>query len=292
MENYKTQRSESWHKWREGKIGGSFSGACLGVSPYQTPLQLYNEMKGISPPKPMNWAMARGVALEDEALEWLIQETGIKFTPDCGEYSENTRIIASLDGLSECGTIIAEIKCSQKIYNEAKQGRISELYRAQLQHQMLVFGLDKNLFVAFDGFSGIIIEVERDDEFIADMLEKEIEFLNCLDTDTPPAHSDDDYVKVFVEDNYLIESYISIKEQIIHLSKLEKAQKATIEAMGDSGNLELCSMDGKPLLRLTRVQKEGSVDWKALCDDLEVDDEKIKSYRKPQIGYYRYSIVK
>ncbi len=286
------QRSPQWYAWRKGKLGASVAGTVMGLNPWQSPLQLYNEMKGITPPKPMNAAMARGVYQEGEALEWLMATTGKTFAPSCGVYAENDRIIASLDGLSSCGTIIAEIKCSQKIFDKAKAGIIDDYYIAQIQQQMMVYNLKKNLFVAFDGFDGVIIEVPRDDDFIAKMLEAELEFLKLLDTGTPPPYGEDDHVRIVLEDEDAVNEYISLRQQISYLSGLEKVQKGIIEELGDSGNVELCSKSGKALLRLTRVQKAGSVNWKALCEKHGIADKEIDTYRKEQIGFYRYSVVK
>ena len=264
----------------------------MGVSPWQTPLQLYKEMKGITPPKSMNPAMQRGVDQEDAALEWLMMTTGKTFTSAVGTYRGNDRIIASLDGLSSDGKLIAEIKCSQKIYDAALKGVISSNYIYQIQQQMMVFDIEKALFVAFDGFEGVIIEVDRDESLIKELLEAEIAFLECLDTDTPPAYEESDHVEVVLERDDIINQWISLNQQIKYLSILEKEQRSLVEALGDSGNIEFCSSDGTPLLRLTRVKKEGSVDWRKLCEEKNITDKEIEAHRKEQIGYYRYQIVK
>ena len=249
-------------------------------------------MKGITPPKSMNPAMQRGVDQEDEAIEWLNMTTGKNFTPDCGTYADNERIIASLDGIDSDRKVIAEIKCSQKIYDAAKKGEIFPYYIAQCQHQMMVYGLDLNLFVAFDGFDGIIIEVKRDNDFIDKMLKAELEFLEFLDNDIEPPHSESDHVKIILDNDEVVNEYISLKNQITYLTKLEKQQKAIIEELGDSGNMELCSKSGKSLLKLTRVNKIGNVDWKSLCEAHGIKDSEIDTYRKPQIGYYKFTIAK
>ena len=124
------------------------------------------------------------------------------------------------------------------------------------------------------------------------MLEAELEFLECLDTDTPPPYGEDDHVKIVLESEEVVNEYISLRAQITYLQGLEKAQKAIIEELGDSGNMELCSKSGKALLRLTRVQKAGPVDWSGLCIKYKISPAEVEAFRNPQIGYYRYSVVK
>ena len=295
MEAHTIQRSQEWYDFRVGKLGASSSGAVLGLSPWQTPLQLYNEMKGLTPPRKTTAAMQIGIDREDEAIDWLNATTGNSFKPAVGTYKHNERIIASLDGYCESQNLIAEIKCSQGIFDKAKMGVIDPFYFAQLQHQMLVYEAEKNLFVAFDGFDGVIIEVERDEEFIKDMLAKELEFLECLDTSTPPAYMEKDHVKVFLEnisDVDTVNEYIALKEQVAFLTKLEKEKRSFIEEMIDDGNAEICSPDGIPMLKLTRVNKSGTVDWKNLCKNHGISEEEIDFYRKEGIGYYKYTVIR
>jgi hypothetical protein len=239
----------------------------------------------------MNPAMAKGIAQEDSALEWLMMTTGKTFAPACAEYKENPRIIASLDGLSSDGKLIAEIKCSQKIYDAALKGELFPYYYAQVQQQLMVFECDKALFVAFDGEEGCIIDVDRDEEFIEKLLAAEIEFLEYLDTDTPPPPMESDHVQIFLERDDIINQWISLNAQIKYLSLLEKEQRQLVESLGDSGNIEFCSNDGTPLLRLTRVNRKGNVDWKALSKKHDITDEEIEAARAEQIGFYKYTVV-
>ncbi len=286
------QRSEAWLEYRKNRIGGSDAPAIMELSPYCTRLKLWERKKGLVPEQPMNKAMSRGVEQEDEALEWLSMTTGQKYKSAVFSYKENDRLMASLDGINEAGDVIVEIKCSQKIFDMAKKGEIAPMYHCQMNHQMLVTGVSKCLFVAFDGFDGVIIEVPRDEVFIERMLEAELEFLEFLDTETPPPYGEDDHVKIILENEDAVNEYISLKQQITYLTSLEKAQKTTIESLGDSGNMELCSKDGRTLLKLTRVNKAGSVDWASLCKKHGISDKEVDTFRKSQIGYYKYSIAK
>lgn len=286
------QRSEDWHRLRSSSIGSSDAGAIMGGSPYCTIRELYDEKKGEGKERFISKAMQRGIDQEPEALRWLEQKTGLKFVSVVGAYEPNERLIASLDGYCAEKNLIAEIKCSQGICDKAAQGKIDEIYICQMQHQMLVFGAQKALFVTFDGFDGNIIEVKRDEAFISKMLKAELEFLDMLDNDLAPPSDEPDYIQVIVEDEDLVYDFVATREQIKYLKKVEDGQKAQIEALGDSGNFDLISRSGRPLLRLTRTNPKGSVDWEALCVKHGIGQDEIDSFRKPQIGWYTYKVLK
>jgi hypothetical protein len=159
---------------------------------------------------------------------------------------------------------------------------------------MMVYNVKKALFVAFNGFDGAMIEVNRDLAFMAKLLDSEEEFLKYLDTDTPPPLKESDHVKIIIEkDDESIDEWIALKNQITFLQGLEKRQRGIIEAHRDSRNVQFCSGDGIPVLKLTRVSRDGNVDWKSLCKANKISDEEIQKHRKPEgSSYYKYTISK
>ena len=97
---------------------------------------------------------------------------------------------ASFDGITLEQDAICEIKCpGKKDHAIALKGKIPTKYIPQLQHQIYVSGLSLfSYYYSFDGESGVVIEVKRDQEFIDKMVEKEFEFWNCLMSLTPPKY--------------------------------------------------------------------------------------------------------
>jgi predicted phage-related endonuclease len=95
-------------------------------------------------------------------------------------------ISASFDGMTPDYKHAVEIKCGKGSHKLAQKGEIPVYYQAQLQHQMYVANLDIIDYFSFDGKNGILIKVERDNEFIQEMLDKEIEFWHCVTNLTPP----------------------------------------------------------------------------------------------------------
>jgi putative phage-type endonuclease len=288
MEAYKEQRSPEWIRFREGKLGGSSAGSVLGINPYCSPLDLYNQMKGIAPPVKENAAMRRGSALENNAIEWLMMARGESFSPDVLTFSDNERIIASLDGINFKRDTIIEIKCSDRIYEEAKKGKIPPYYRAQMQHCMMVAQCDLCLYVAYDGFEGVIIEVNRDQEFIDKLYAAELQFLEYLDNDTPPPSNARQYLPIEVNEykNKIISDWIMVNNQLKHVIELEKTIRASLCDLTDDGDCELV-YNGKPRLRLKRISRDGSTDWAKLCQDRQISMSDVEKYKKKSIGYWK-----
>ena len=286
------QRSELWHKLRMSSIGSSDAPIIMGLSPYCTVRELYDRKKGESKEQFVSKAMQKGIDQEPEALRWLNAKTGHNFISVVGAYEPNERLIASLDGYCKCGNVIAEIKCSKGICDKAAKGVIDKMYLCQMYHQMLVFGVQSCLFVTFDGFDGNIIEVKRDEAFIEKMLKAEFEFLDMLDNDLAPPSDEPDYIQVEIDNDDIVYEFIATREQIKYLKKIEDNQKTSLEALGDSGNFEIVSRSGRPLLRLTRTNPKGTVDWESLCSKYGISQDEIDSFRKPQIGWYTYKILK
>jgi len=108
--------------------------------------------------------MREGLRLEPIARELFAIQNGIEMFP---RVVVNDWAMASLDGMSECGKYIVEIKCpGEKDHLLALQGKIPEHYYPQLQHQLYVTGLQSIFYYSFDGTDGVTIVVKRDDAYI------------------------------------------------------------------------------------------------------------------------------
>lgn len=181
-----TQKTKSWLDYRCAHICASDAPVIMGVSPFKTLEQLYKEKLKQFEQVPNVW-MQRGIDLESVALEKFEEETGLSMFPMVGESEQNPWMAASFDGVTICRTAIVEIKApGKKDHAVALDGRIPKKYFPQIQHQIHVAGIDYAFFFSFDGSKGKILEVKRDQSFIEEMIEKEFEFWNCLQTLTPP----------------------------------------------------------------------------------------------------------
>ena len=199
-------------------------------------------------------------------------------------------MIASLDGYNALNSEIVEIKCSKNYLQQAQAGVIPPNVYAQLQHQMMVVGADLGYFVAYFEFEGALIPCPRDQGYQQALLKAELEFLESLKLDECPYSTENEFVKIDVDDmqSEVVRAWIEAKAQLEEIEQYESALRSSIISMGDDGHCELV-VDGVPTLRMQRVQRDGSVDWKKLCKDQGISAEMQQRYRKQQIGYYKLS---
>ncbi len=174
------QGSKEWLDLRKTKITATDSAVIIGANPWKTPLELYEEKLSSTDQLTKNAAMQRGIDLEPAARELFIIKTGIIVKP---AVVVEDWAMASLDGLSEDQSMAVEIKCpGAKGQDMAKIGVIPDYYYPQLQHQMMVLGIDQMYYFSFDGIDGVVLTVIRNDEYIANMAVKEKEFYDCVMT--------------------------------------------------------------------------------------------------------------
>lgn len=181
------QNTPEWLHFRRTHIGASDAISIMGLSPWKSILDLYEE-KVFQFEQDDNHYMSRGKALEPIALEAFENETGLTMFPMVFKHDTISWMSASFDGVSLDRKVILEIKCpGKKDHHFVDVNKMVPVkYRSQIQHQIEVSGLDFAYYYSFDGEKGVIIEVKRDQEFIEKMLEKELEFWHCLQTFTPP----------------------------------------------------------------------------------------------------------
>jgi putative phage-type endonuclease len=155
------QGSAEWYAHRKRYRNASETPAVLGVSPWCTPYQLWQQKLGLTQPE-VNDAMLRGTQLEPAARAAYETRTGHVMQPLVlvdGEYS------ASLDGLTLSGDRILEVKCPSQgrastLWETASVGELPEHYWWQVQHQLLVAGAAIADVFVFDGTEGLLLEVQ------------------------------------------------------------------------------------------------------------------------------------
>ncbi len=178
------QGSSEWLELRKTKITATDSSICMGLNPWRGTVRLYEEKLGLIPPQPINDAMQRGMDMEQEAREAFEKSTGYMVFP---QVIVKDWQMASLDGIDLESTVQVEIKCGgKKLHDMAKKKVIPAYYRCQIQHQLLMTGLSYSYYYSYNGCEGIVLVVERNDEFIKEMVEAEWQFYECLMNKVPP----------------------------------------------------------------------------------------------------------
>ncbi|SPF53684.1 hypothetical protein SBF1_6930002 [Candidatus Desulfosporosinus infrequens] len=177
------QGSDEWKIWRSQHLTATDSSIIMQTNPFRSRLSLWEE-------KTLGWEqqftqkemdrMNAGQLLEPLAREHFQKETGLIVMPIVGEHEEFSFLGASFDGFTSDRKYSIEIKCGKKACILAQIGEIPPYSLTQMQKQMFISDLDKVLYYCFDGQVGILLEVNRDNEFIEIMLAKEIEFWDCI----------------------------------------------------------------------------------------------------------------
>jgi len=171
------QGSREWLQWRKSVVTATAASSILGINPYEPEYQCWQRYIGLIPPQEENEAMRRGKRLEPEARELFQKHYSINMTSFCVESDDYNFLGASLDGISDCGKYILEIKCNGKVnHSLALKGKIPSYYEAQIQHQLLVTGSEKCYYYSYDGEKGICMEVFPHKEWQENYLPKAKEF--------------------------------------------------------------------------------------------------------------------
>ena len=188
------QGSKEWLSWRKTVITATDCSCIMGSNPWTTAYKCWQRKLGLIPEQESNEAMERGKRLEPEARTQFIERYGINMTSEVVESTEFDFLGASLDGISEDGSAILEIKCGgSKLHQMALNQEIPQYYLDQIQHQLLVTGASRCFYYSYDGHNGICIEVLPDTEFKARFMPKAREFWRCIAFNESPPLQDSDY---------------------------------------------------------------------------------------------------
>ena len=122
--------------------------------------------------------MARGTALEPEARQAYIAQTGKWAEPACLQSGGYEWLRASVDGITPELDGVVEIKCGESVYRKtAASNCVPDYYYGQLQHILAVSGLPLIDFWCYlPGRPSVLVPVERDDRYIERLLEAEFKF--------------------------------------------------------------------------------------------------------------------
>lgn len=189
------QNSPEWLQWRRKGVGGSEAGAVYGVSPYDSPRQVYDRKVGVAEESGENADMARGRELEPKARAIYESLFGWTATPLCVLHDEHDFIRVSLDGLRDDGKVVLEVKCPRPRAHGAvvQYGEIKPWYYAQVQYQLLVTAADVCHFVSYcPAWTGAkteqfaVLEVLPDLAYQADLQAAVVDFWGHVERQVPP----------------------------------------------------------------------------------------------------------
>lgn len=183
-------------KWREGRkhsIGASDSAAVMGISPWKTEAQLWDEKANGKMLDFHNADTVRGHRSENHILELYGIETGRKIFS--GERimlmsNHNSFMSCTLDGIDftdENNPVIIEIKSVKFSHGEWSDDKIPDYYFTQLLHQLAVTGWNEAVLLVrftrnkeWESASERMYHVKREDvqDQIDKLVRKESKFWN------------------------------------------------------------------------------------------------------------------
>lgn len=172
------QGSLPWIAYRQKHVMATDSAIILGLNNFKGVHQLWQEKMGFIELEPANEAMKRGSLLENDARMLLCEQLGIYFIPMVIESSEHPWMGASLDGISPDQSCICEIKCMKlSKHLQVSPDTIDPCHYAQMQHQLACSGTYVAYYTSFHPDAALtVIKVDRNDDYIEEMIEKEKEF--------------------------------------------------------------------------------------------------------------------
>ena len=240
-----------WLEERRKGIGGSDVAAILGLSPWKTPFQMYQEKRNEVVPFSGNDAMEWGQRMEPTIRQWYSDETGraVRVPEGIIYHNKYPFMLASLDGFTDDKRVV-EIKTARsgQKWGEPGTNEIPEYYMTQVQHYLIVTGFEVcDVPVSIAGGSPVLYEVPADAELHEMMIDAEAEFWRrVVDGNPPECVSFADAIQRFGKSNAtgLVEIGPGNYEDIQHLRGVRKSIEA-LEAEEEQLKAEFIQLLGE-----------------------------------------------
>lgn len=184
---------EEWLQIRSTGIGSSDAAAAIGLSSYKCSLSLWLEKTGRQPPEDLSEkeAVVWGTVMEPVLAKMYAERTGCKVRRVNAvlQHPEHPFMLANLDRevITESGTGVLEIKTAGFYSAQQWEDGVPVAYQCQVLHQLAVTGhvwADVAVLIAGQEFR--IYRIERDDDKIADLIQREAQFWSWVTNDQQP----------------------------------------------------------------------------------------------------------
>lgn len=285
------QGTIDWLKWRQKGIGGSDVPAIMGVSPWCTPYGLWVEKTASEPKKQEdNFIFQKGHQLEIQARNKFEIETGKEWRPRLVEHSKFPHYRASLDGFNEEENAVWECKYMGKdAFSEfCNTLKAPEKYYPQIMWQLFVTGASVCYLTAIDDLGNTATaKIYPNITDIEKILNEVHKFWNLVQINKAPKMTDRDVVEV--DDSSIQELFERLSmndEKAKELKKENDELKKQIESLAPHKSI---SCNG---FKMTRVTREGNIQWKKVPEISALKEEYLDSYRSKASKYYKFSFPK
>lgn len=176
---------------RRRGVGASDAASAVGLNPYYSAVELWQEKRGESPPFLGNEATRWGRLLEPAVRQEYAEQTGrvVRLPEDTLQHSTHVFMLCHPDGVTDDGRLY-EGKTARFGDNWGEPGtdQIPEHYLIQCQHGMLVTGLLLcDVAVLIGGQDFRLYHVEADKALQQSLVDAEAEFWRHVEDGTRPA---------------------------------------------------------------------------------------------------------
>lgn len=182
-----------WLEVRRGSVGASEVAAVMGLSDWETPLDVYKSKLGVD----RQFDEVLGfIGHESERIiqGWMERFSGLNVKLRPGVMATSTEfphLHATFDRLSDDPFTVWQFKTAHQYMSHHWDEGIPDAYRVQGQAEMAIAGTQREAFVVYIGGREFRIFWEtRDERFIRDKMMPTLEaFWACVESRTPPAPS-------------------------------------------------------------------------------------------------------
>lgn len=269
------QRTDAWLAYRKTKIFASEVAAIMGKSPWATAEDIFFEKLGLGKERVVTAAMQHGIDNESTALAMLNRLEERNFVPLVVESVDYPWLGASLDGFyndMEPYREIAEIKCvsTRKGLMDALEGIVPEVYKIQIQAQLICSGADICLYTVYFEDKISVVRVEPDPAMQAEIIEATKQFWERVQNLDPP------------EPKYVEKTNTEWMLATLHLEEVQK----TIKELQDKESILkenlVMQSEGKSSkgygYAVIHSARAGAIDYAKICAERNID---TTQYRKP-----------
>ena len=184
---------EEWLEWRKKGIGGSDASVVCGVNRWKSPVELWSDKIGQLPYQEAGEAAYWGKQLESLVKAEFTKRTGIEVVSvnKLLQSKEYPFMLANLDGVCRhptYGTCVFEAKTANAFaQNDWNDSDVPIIYAIQVQHYMAVTGyMGAYIAVLIGGNTFKWTFLERDEELISALIQRENDFWEHVQSDIPP----------------------------------------------------------------------------------------------------------
>ena len=273
-----------WLEERRKGIGGSDVAAIMGLSPWKTAYQVYQEKRKEVEDWGGNSLTDLGKRMEPAIRQWYSDQTGrdVRLPDKIMYHPQHPFMLASLDGFTDDGRVV-EIKTARsgKDWGEPETNQIPDYYAVQVHHYMIVTGFQvADIPVSIAGSSPSLYIVEADKEIAEMIIEACAKFWERVQSGNPPdpvtyADAVARFGKIksdgsIIATTELIEAIAGLKQIRAQLGAMEDAEEAVkaklIIALGDQADTIIDSA-GQTLVTYKLANGRKSFDAKAFEKD-------------------------